>query len=79
MGKLGLRTARKAKVPSILEHVFGYYISHNSLINALQFVMSRVPPLENHTPCPYQIISLCSQMPHVTKHLSDTLLDELAR
>lgn len=61
------------------EHIFEYYVSHSDLISATQFVMSRVPPLENHTPCPTQLISMCSRMSRVTQYLSDTLLDELAR
>ena len=61
------------------EHIFDYYVSHSDLVSASQFVMSRVPPLENHTPCPTQLISMCSRMSHITQYFSDTLLDELAR
>lgn len=61
------------------EYVFNYYVQHNDITGAVQFVTSRVPPLENPTPCPSHILSLSSNMPHSTQYLSNTLLDELAR
>ena len=61
------------------EHIFDYYISHGNTQSALQFLMSRVPPLEDPTPCPSQVTALCSHMPHAMRHLRDSLLDELAR
>ena len=61
------------------EYVFNYYVRHNDITGAVQFVTSRVPPLENPTACPSHILSLSSNMPHSTQYLSNTLLDELAR
>ena len=63
----------------IMKHVFDYYISHNDGPGALQFLMSRTPPLADHTPCPAYIDSLVSAMPHTTEHVRNILLDALAR
>lgn len=61
------------------QHVFEYYVGHNDQACALQFLMSRVPPLEDPTPCPAYVISLFSSMLHATEHVRNILLDELAR
>ena len=61
------------------DHVFDYYIRHNDSENALRFIMSRVPPLGNPTPCPTHIQALCTHTPQSVDHLRSTILDELAR
>ena len=61
------------------EQVFDYFIRHNDSENALRFIMSRVPPLGNPSPCPTQIASLCSHIPQSVEHLRDSILDNLAR
>ena len=61
------------------EQVFDYFIRHNDSENALRFIMSRVPPLGNPSPCPTQIACLCSHIPQSVEHLRDSILDNLAR
>ena len=61
------------------ERVFDYLVRHNDYENARRFITSRVPPLGTPTPCPTQITSLCSHIPHSVQHLRDSILDDLAR
>ncbi|XP_064396222.1 spatacsin-like isoform X6 [Halichondria panicea] len=61
------------------EHVFQYHVSRSDVTSSLRFIMSSIPPLENHTPCPAHIIELCSKIPHPTQYLKTCLRNELAR
>ena len=61
------------------EQVFDYLVRHNDSESALRFIMSRVPPLGNPSPCPAHIMSLCAHMPQSVEHLRDAILDDLAR
>ncbi len=61
------------------DQVFQYYVNRSDMINALRILMSRVPPLENHSPCPTHIVELCSNIPHSTQYLTTCLRNELAR
>ena len=59
--------------------MFDYYTSHNDYKSTREFLMSGVPPLESSTPCPPNVIAMCSALPKTTQYLQDLVLDELAR
>ena len=61
------------------EHVFQYHVSRSDVTSSLRFIMSSIPPLENHTPCSAHIVELCSKIPHPTQYLKTCLRNELAR
>ena len=61
------------------DQVFDYHVRHNDFESSLRFIMSRVPPLGNPAPCPAHIQELCTNIAHSVGHMSNAILDELAR